>query len=144
MNWAKYKSNFYDWDGSFRDIYVFDTDISDWNKMLQIINSKSYELDFSLDGEKSPLPSDAKEIFEQRIKWSTLLSINVTNVIINCHFFCLEEMEFDIDPREITDEMKFQGLTNFMQDLSDGLGKPVVLTEENEPKSELLCIKPQF
>jgi hypothetical protein len=43
----------------------------------------------------------------------------------------VEEIELDLDPRDITDTDQFISLLSFMLGLSDALGKEIRLTPEN-------------
>ena len=131
LDWAKCKDAFFDDDGSLRDIYVFDTGIDDWNKMLQLLKRKLYVVTFFLDGEVSTLPAEAESIFALKSDYACLLSVDLSGLLLNCHFFCLDQIEFDIAPSEVTEEAKFEGLICFMNDLSNELRKMVVLTPEN-------------
>ena len=39
MNWTQLKNSIYNWDGSWRDIYVQNTSPKDWEKWVQYVNS---------------------------------------------------------------------------------------------------------
>ncbi|MFA6208164.1 MAG: hypothetical protein WCT03_07000 [Candidatus Obscuribacterales bacterium] len=131
LDWAKCKDAFCDDDGSLRDIYVFDTGIDDWNKMLQLLRRKLYGMTFFLDGEVTILPAEAEFIFALGSEHACRLSVDLFGLLLNCHFFCRDQIEFDIAPSEVTDEAKFEGIICFMPDLSSELGKTVLLTPEN-------------
>jgi len=51
---------------------------------------------------------------------------------VRCHFFQDDEVENDIDPRNITSYAVHQHLMNYLTRLSQALGKEVVLTPEND------------
>lgn len=142
LDWAKCKAAFCDDDGSLRDIYVFDTGIDDWNKMLQLLRRKLYGMTFFLDGEVSTLPAEAGSIFSLKSDYACRLSVDLSGLLLNCHFFCLDQIEFDIAPSEVTDEAKFEGLICFMHDLSNELGRTVVLTPENVAEAVLFRAVP--
>jgi hypothetical protein len=59
------------------------------------------------------------------------MSIEVDGILINCHFFTEQEIEFDIDPREITSEEKLSKVFEFMQRIGRLLQKEVIMTPEN-------------
>jgi hypothetical protein len=52
-------------------------------------------------------------------------------MVINCHFFQDDEIEFDLDPCEVTDATKAEALAVFMRALGDTTGRVVVLTGDN-------------
>jgi len=66
----------------------------------------------------------------------------VDHVRVNCHFFGPGQIEFDIDPREITDPAAFTLLLNFMVDVGAAVEKEVRLTPENAPDHVLLRYNP--
>lgn len=59
------------------------------------------------------------------------MSIDIGQIIVNNHFFCESEIEFDIDPRDINDETKLTKVCDFMRQIGNFLKKGVILTEEN-------------
>ncbi len=61
----------------------------------------------------------------------------MNGVILNCHFFCVEEIEFDIDPGEVDEKRKAESLLEFMAQVGQILEKNVILTDENTQESVL-------
>jgi len=39
MNWKELKDEIYYWDGSYRDIYVLCTSLTDWEKWITYVNA---------------------------------------------------------------------------------------------------------
>jgi hypothetical protein len=140
VDWTECKTAF-SCDASLRDVYVFDTTIEDWNKMLQLLKRQSYSLSFTSDGEPAFLPSDAADVFNGRSEHTQVLSIDLGGLVLNCHFFGVQEIELDIDPQEVSDQ-RFQLLSQFLQNLSNELEKPIILTPENAPTVELFRVMP--
>lgn len=130
MKWEDYKVEF-EFDGSWRDIYVLNTAVSDWQLLFDFLRSDIYEYSCTTGEEKTILPFFAKEVFEADYEFKPLLKVNVDSVILNCHFFTDEEIEFDIDPREILSERQAEAIFTFMRQIGQTLNKEVVLTPEN-------------
>src|SRR5438094_134768 len=108
----KYENAWY-WDGSWRDIYVLGTTISDWQRLVDWLHTGPYPVEFYLDGKSAPLLHDISIVFEQREvtgEFLEFLEIDVEGVIFHCHFFWPEEIEFDMDPRQVDSEQKEQGV----------------------------------
>lgn len=63
MKWEDYRVEF-EFDGSWRDIYVLNTTILDWQLLIDFLCSDIYEYCCTVNGEKSELLSSAKEIFD--------------------------------------------------------------------------------
>ena len=130
MKWEDYKVEF-EFDGSWRDIYVLNTTISHWQLLIDFLHSDIYEHSCTVGGDESELPSLAKEIFDAEHEFKPLLHLTVGSAILNCHFFTDEEIEFDIDPREIQSERQAEQIFAFMRQIGELLDKEVILTPEN-------------
>jgi hypothetical protein len=59
-------------------------------------------------------------------------------VRINCHFFVPDEIELDIDPREVTGPEELAAVLQFVEQLARATGKDAVLTPESSPEIVLL------
>jgi hypothetical protein len=130
------------WDGSWRDLYVLNTDIGDWQRLVDHLRQKANQLTFSIDGTPLPLPPTVEAIFAVYDYASPLLCIALDHVYVNCHFFCIEQIEFDIDPRAIKDAASFELLVGFMTEVGTTLSKEVCLTPENVQEYVLLRYNP--
>jgi hypothetical protein len=132
----------FEWDGSWRDLYVLDTQVRDWQRLLDHLRQREEQLTFTIDDIAHPLPPTVEAIFAVREHASPFLSIRMDQVQVNCHFFGPGQIEFDIDPREITDPAAFTLLLNFMADVGAAVEKEVRLTPENGPDHVLLRYNP--
>jgi hypothetical protein len=47
---------------------------------------------------------DIAYLFKEKEQKCIQMSINTTGIKINCHFFSQDEIEFDIDPKQIKNE----------------------------------------
>jgi hypothetical protein len=130
MNWNQYQKEF-EWDGSYCDLYILDTDLSHWQKVVDFLRVSEYRITFKVDNQLAALPEDVAEIFHKRNETGVLLTIEVDGLFINCHFFTEDEIEFDLDPREISSEEKLSHLFLFMKKTGGHLQKEVRLTPEN-------------
>src|ERR1700682_724912 len=134
--------NEFDFDGSWRDIYVFRTDMADWQRMLDAIRAAGYTLVYFRDNQPTELPGDASQAFALTGECDRLLSVWFANVQANCHFFTDEEIEFDIDPREVKGQQQLDALLGFMHCLAEAVGKETVLTAENCPEAVVFRVRP--
>ena len=130
MKWEEYKIEF-SHDGSLRDIYILDAEMSDWQHFIEFLKAGHYPVRFSLNGEQIDLPEKSAVIFQKRDVIIPLLTIDVDGLTVNCHFFQDNEIEMDIDPREVTSELKAHILFEFMQKIAEAIGKPIRITPEN-------------
>lgn len=130
MQWDQCKKAF-EFDGSWRDIYILNTDSTDWNKLLEALSLSKYEIRFWIDHEKSKPIVTIQEAFKIKKRASLLMHIEVVGVAIACHFFTDKFIEFDIDPRQVVDQTALDGVLDFMAFLGNILQKAVVLTPED-------------
>jgi hypothetical protein len=138
--WSKVESDF-EWDGSLRDIYVRSATLEDWRAVYRVLKT-SPEVAFRFDGEQVAVPADISDVFAMRGKKSPMLSLKVGSVTVVCHFFTEEEVEFDIDPREVRSQADLDAVLAFLKKIGDSVRKPVLLTPENAPQSEILRYEP--
>lgn len=124
-------ANKFAFDGSWRDLYIFDTDVDVWQQMLNGLRSAGCDLVFRRDGQACDLPQFVSDVFAATAKASQLLWVRFTGVVAACHFFTPDEIEFDIDPREVKGREQFDGVLSFMRLLSSSTRRDVVMTPEN-------------
>ncbi|WP_293304826.1 hypothetical protein [Pedobacter sp. UBA5917] len=134
MNWETLRKKIYYIDGSLRDIYVKNTNIEDWEKWIDLINT-GYKVAF-YNGQSGETESqiDKSTVFDYWNGKSDLLSgvtIHLEGILIKCHFFGGDEIENDITPLEINSIEDHNRLVSYLKDVSVCLGKEVMLTPEN-------------
>ena len=126
-------------DGSLRDIYIQNTSIEDWGKLIDLLNSE-YNLKY-LSKNKIDKDEVLKYLKDEtgEVECSTA-SIQIENIKINCHFFLIEQIEFDIEPSEIKTKSDFEKVVSFMNLISSTLKKQITLTGENKANFPLVKI----
>ena len=128
-------------DGSLRDIYVQDVTISDWENLIDFLNL-NYDIKFG-ENEKNQID---KEYVIQYLKDETgemeskSLKIDFNGVNFHSYFFLSDQIEFDIDPREIKTIKDFESIEKFMVSINKTLKNQVTLTGENSPEFPLFKI----
>jgi hypothetical protein len=137
MDWQRIAGDF-EPDGSLRDIYVFDTALSDWQRVLDALRTWEPSPNLTTGGRPAALPDDVADIFAQSRQQRTCLAVIVSGVLINCYFFHQHEIEFDLDPREVAGPEQLAGLRLFMSLLGQAARKPVVMTIENMREAVIL------
>ena len=131
-------------DGALRDIYVQDTTISDWEKVVDILNS-DFKLTFGVHEDNLTDKIDieyvktmfADESGELETKSTT---IDLDGIVVKCYFFLEDQIEFDINPSEIHSELELKKVTDFMKTMNTVLGKQITLCGENQPEFPLIKI----
>lgn len=131
-------------EGALLDILILDTSLEDWQRVLDAVREWTPAPALTLGGEPMDLPERVEEIF-RLIKdrdQSALLSFVVGGVLVDCHFFWEEEIEFTFDPKEVTDPSHFDALIGFMSMLGGTTGKSVLLTVASSPEHVMFRYSP--
>jgi hypothetical protein len=68
------------------------------------------------------------------------MSVSAGSVQLNCHFFCANEIEFDLDPREVHGQADLDALLSFMEMIAVATAKPVLMTPENMHDSPFIRV----
>ena len=104
-NWDDIKWIF-DIDGALRDIYVQEVSISDWEKLIDLLNEE-YSVRYVITDEvRNPNQIDKDYVIkfltdETGEMDSPFVSIDIGGIQINCHFFLTDQIEFDFNPKQI-------------------------------------------
>ena len=131
-DWAHCREAFH-WDGSLRDIYILGTVEGDWESFLSFVKSRGFALRYERDGKHWELPNRAAAALADRSCAHNLI-VTVASVTFHCHFFTPDEIELDLDPREVTSQGSLETVLSFMSDFGSHLSKDVILTEESSPE----------
>lgn len=131
-------------DGSLRDIYVQDVGLEDWEKVIEYLNSNN-QIRFSIGGESVSNVIDKDYVVSYLSDNSgemlcPYLTIQIDNLSINSYFFLVDQIEFDIDPKEVNSLNNYNKIENFMRSISKLLGTQITLTGENTPEFPLIKI----
>lgn len=126
-------------DGSLRDIYIQDISLNEWEKLIDCLNDN-----FSLTYANKDKIDKGNVLKYLRSKSgeleSRLVSINLEGLKINCHLFLAQQIEFDLDPKEIKSIGDFELIEHFMVCISDALQQQVTLTGESTPQFPLFKV----
>lgn len=141
MNWEKIAPAF-EADGALRDIYILETSLADWQAVLDGIRASQPAFKFEDAYSDGTFPVLAERLFAPDREVSPLLSLFIEGMQVNCHFFDADEIEFDLDPSEVTGQTGLDGLLAFMRLLSNATGKAAILTDENDRTNPIFRIVP--
>lgn len=141
LTWEQVKAEF-EWDGSLRDLYVWNTSIEDWDRLLNAVRSHSYPVEFLLGGELAALPEKVSDIFAITHDKAAFLGIDVSGLRVHSHFFTLEEIEMDLDPRQFRGQKELDALLTFMRFMGQALNREVIMTPENCPDIAVFIYAP--
>jgi hypothetical protein len=128
-------------DGALRDIYILNTNPEHWRKLFKILKS-AFELDYRVDGNDQPIPSNVDEIFALNGVTHPLMRFQTAGVTVACHFFSFEQIELDVDPREVNSQTAFDGLISLVKLIGDGLNERVIMTYESDEQHPFISYEP--
>ncbi|MEH7351465.1 hypothetical protein [Gottfriedia acidiceleris] len=130
-------------DGSLRDIYVFNVDLDEWQKLYEFVHRSHWNITCNKDGQISEYRNtNVNKLFKEKENHSIMMAININGILINCYFFSDTEIEFDLDPKEIKSESDVKSVFEFMKKISKLLGKESILTLESDPDNPLVKVRP--
>ena len=118
--------------GSFRDVYVMNASLNDWQKLVDFLRAGLYRTEFFFgDQKQEKLPERAIDLFNDSERTSCLIKVHIGDLALHCHCFSKDEIEFDLVPEKVTNQAIANSVFLFMEKLSKYLGMPVRLTPEN-------------
>lgn len=121
-------------DGSLRDVYFFGSDLESWSKFIDY--ASSYRFTYQADGKATEFPG-VREVFRMR-DTSHCLSIWIGDACANCHFFLADEIELDLDPREVLGPQEHDALLAFVEGAANAVGLNGTITPEGSEDSPIL------
>lgn len=144
INWDKVKWIF-EPDGALRDIYIQNVSMEDWENLIDYLND-NYSIKYGKWSEQKELKKIDKESIINSFNSTSdeteryIASIDVNGIKINCHFFLPDQIEFDIEPKEIKSSDDYEKVEKFMMSVSQELMKQLTLTWENDITLPLIKI----
>ena len=137
LDWQSQRGDF-EPDGSLRDIYIQATTIEDWKVVIAFILDGNYQARLERSGAEVPVPGELT-LFDGSDRH--LLCFSVAGIVVDCHFFGAEEIEFSFAPNDVT-EKTLQALLAFMVDIGEATQKPAIMTPENAPHEPIFRYEP--
>ena len=136
-------AHYFEPDGALLDAYVFNVGMADWQHVVDAVRAQPWQLDYTVGGSSHPLPPQVSDIFAVPGDAATTLTIRpMPDIAVNTHFFSDDEIDFDVDPGELQGQDRLDVLCSFLRTVGRTLGKPVVLTPENNPAWPLITYTP--
>ncbi|MDO0933324.1 hypothetical protein QQY66_17105 [Streptomyces sp. DG2A-72] len=119
--------------GSLPDVRVPEASVEDWQALLDLVGERGWQFQYSEGETVLPVPrADAAlsgpagaELPELRV-W---LSAEVLAIF---RFHSAEEIDFDVDLRELQGQERLDTFCRFLRDIGQRLGKPVLMDPEGD------------
>lgn len=129
----------FEWDGSLRDLYVTPATMDDWKAVFPLLRAQS-DVEFLTESGPVCIPETIDESFFGEVR--PMLRFRTGGVLLVFHFFTPQEIECDLDPREVTGQASLDALLAFMQQLGDLTRKRAILAPENGTEYPIISYTP--
>lgn len=124
-----------------RDIYITPATLHDWRVLYPLLLDFP-EVEYSVDGVIQTPPTSVAQAFAFRPSGSPMLRFRIGRTLVVFHFFSEEEVECDIDPREISSQADLDSRLGFVRQLGDATRQRVIITRENVRDEPIISYEP--
>nr|WP_218909323.1 hypothetical protein [Nocardiopsis sinuspersici] len=114
--------------GSLPDLWVPDTSVHDWQSFLELVVERGWKYRYTDDDAVVPLPP--ARIALSRSGLSELRVWPSDSVLTIFRFYAPDEIDFDVDLRELQGQERLDILCDFLTVIGHRLGKPVLMYRE--------------
>ena len=119
-------------DGSLPNGQAFDTDVRQWQTLLDEIVRKGWPMTFARDGDSVPVPS-AEDAFALSARASVSFTVwPAPGVQVNIFPLESRSIDFDFDLRELSTQPALDGLCGFVRVVGTAARRDVFLTAEGD------------
>ncbi|MFC5723093.1 hypothetical protein ACFP1Z_23270 [Streptomyces gamaensis] len=125
--------NFFDPDlmGALPDVCVENTSVEDWQAVFDLIRSSGWTWEYVEGSAAGPLPLAAEVLPRPDDAESVVLRVwPVPGVCVHFWLMSAEEIDFDVDLRELQGQEGVDTLCRFLSTLGRRLNKMVAMTDE--------------
>lgn len=132
--WDDVKS-FFDPDlmGSLPDVRVPDASVEDWQAVLDLVADRGWNCRYSEGEAVLPVPRAAAVLSRPAdAEYPDLRVWPTADVLAIFRFHADDEVDFDIDLRELQGQERLDVFCGFLQEIGRRLGKPVLLDPEGD------------
>lgn len=118
--------------GDLPDGQVTGTTLEDWRSLVSLAHERGWRLELFEDGREVSPDDRGGDVFARVHEVAVTLRLWLTEEIgVNLWFFSPEEINFDIDLRELQSQQRLDVLCDFLRSVGRRLGKSVLVTPES-------------
>ena len=135
--------------GSLPDACVPHTSLADWQALLDLIVVRGWRFEYCEGETVLPLPTAAAILGREPNSECPALRVwPSARMLMIFRFYAVEEIDFDLDLREIQGQEQLDESCGFLRTVGRHLGKPVLVDGEMSPgrpagrhhRPDLLCV----
>ncbi|NUR01572.1 MAG: hypothetical protein HOY79_35095 [Streptomyces sp.] len=117
--------------GSLPDVWVPNASEGDWQAVLDLVVERGWTFQYSEGSTARPLPSAEAVLSRPADAEQPHLEVRPEqDMLAIFRFYAAEEIDFDVDLREIQGQTPLDGLCGFLAAIGRRLGKPVPMDAE--------------
>ncbi|EMD22292.1 hypothetical protein [Amycolatopsis azurea] len=132
LHWDEVKS-FFDPDlmGTLPDVIVPNASAEDWQTVFDLVKARGWQWEFRQADTTPPLPSAAEALARlEDGEVGELHVFPVPEMLVIFRLMSAEEIDFDVDLRELQGQAGVDKLCGFLAEIGRKLGKPVLMLPE--------------
>ncbi|MGW1915328.1 hypothetical protein ACWCQS_32515 [Streptomyces sp. NPDC002076] len=119
--------------GSLPDVRVPDASVEDWQALLDLVGERGWKCQYSKGETVLPVPSADAVLSRPADAECPELEVWLsTEVLAIFRFHAVEEIDFDVDLRELQGQERLDLFGRFLRDIGRRLGKPVLMDLEGD------------
>jgi hypothetical protein len=117
--------------GVLPDVCVPDATVADWQRVVDLVRSRGWAYEYSEDSEVRRVPDRAEDMLGRMPEAMVMLKVwPAPGVLAIFRFWSAEQVDFDVDLRELQGQERLDVLVGFMRAIGRRLAKPVLLSPE--------------
>ncbi|MEU7581381.1 hypothetical protein AB0B50_27680 [Streptomyces sp. NPDC041068] len=117
--------------GTLPDVYVPETSVDDWQAVLDLVEVNGWQYRYSEGDTVLPLPRAESVLSRPDDAECPQLRVRPTpDVLAIFRFHAAEEIDFDVDLRELQGQQRLDVFCGFLSAIGRRLGKPVLMDAE--------------
>ncbi|MFR9755061.1 hypothetical protein [Streptomyces sp. TR06-5] len=125
--------------GALPDVRVPDASVEDWQAVLDLIDGSGWRCQYSEDNAVLPLPRAEAVLAGSADAESPELRVWLTDEVLAIfRFHAEEEIDFDVDLRELQGQGQLDVFCGFLKMIGRRLGKPVLMDPEGDSGRSVL------
>lgn len=119
--------------GALPDVCVADVSVADWQAVLEMVRSSGWVWDYTEGGAVLPLPRAEQILSRSSDAECPALSVwPVPGVRAIFRFYSADEIDFDVDLRELQGQEGVDVLCSFLSAIGRLLSRPVLMAPETD------------
>lgn len=129
--------------GALPEMSVEDASVEDWQAVFDLVRLRGWTWEYSVGGVVGPLPPAAEVLSRPADAETVDLRVwPVPGVLVIFRPMSADEIDFDVDLRELQGQAGVDTLCGFLAAIGRWLGKPVVMTAEGDYGNPVLGFVP--